>query len=154
MSGRAGRPQYDKEGEALVIAKKPESVYWLMERYILSDSEDIYSKLAAKPALRRNILGLIASNVVSNIEELLNFFEKTFYGYQFDAVLLEGKIREIIEQRSQNSAIVGINSSTPDYFYFIRIHINCYVILYRYLLSIGARNVLEFPPHLHPLPRR
>ena len=97
MVGRAGRPQFDTEGESVLIAKRPESVYWLMERYILRDPEDIYSKLAAEPALRRNILGLIASNVVNNIPELLNFFDKTFYGFQFEAVLLEGKIRKIID---------------------------------------------------------
>ncbi|MHA2305720.1 MAG: DEAD/DEAH box helicase [Candidatus Hodarchaeales archaeon] len=97
MMGRAGRPQFDKEGEAILLAKKPEVLDWLMDRYINRDAEDIYSKLAAKPALRRNILGLIASRVVSNVSELLNFFEKTFYGYQFEAVFLEGKIREVVD---------------------------------------------------------
>ncbi|PWI47018.1 hypothetical protein CEE45_14035 [Candidatus Heimdallarchaeota archaeon B3_Heim] len=97
MSGRAGRPQYDTEGEAILIAKQPHSVRWLMDRYILKDSEAVYSKLAAMPALRRSILGLIASKVIPDIDELLNFFEKTFYGFQYEAVLLEGKIREVID---------------------------------------------------------
>lgn len=97
MAGRAGRPQFDKEGESILLAKKFEALDWLMDRYINRDAEDIYSKLAAKPALRRNILGLIASRVVSNVSDLLNFFEKTFYGYQFEAVFLEGKIREVID---------------------------------------------------------
>ena len=35
MSGRAGRPQYDTEGEAILIAKQPHSVQFLMDRYIL-----------------------------------------------------------------------------------------------------------------------
>ena len=97
MAGRAGRPQFDKEGESILLAKKFEVLDWLMDRYINRDAEDIYSKLAAKPALRRNILGLIASRVVSNVSDLLNFFEKTFYGYQFEAVFLEGKIREVVD---------------------------------------------------------
>lgn len=97
MAGRAGRPQFDKEGESILLAKKFEALDWLMDRYINRDAEDIYSKLAAKPALRRNILGLIASRVVSNVSDLLNFFEKTFYGYQFEAVFLEGKIREVVD---------------------------------------------------------
>ncbi|MHA2225814.1 MAG: DEAD/DEAH box helicase [Candidatus Hodarchaeales archaeon] len=97
MSGRAGRPQFDSEGEAILLAKQARVVGWLMDRYILRDSEAIYSKLAAKPALRRNILGLIASKVVQTVSDLLHFFEKTFYGFQFEAVLLEGKIREIID---------------------------------------------------------
>ncbi len=97
MIGRAGRPQFDKEGEAILLAKGHDVLDWLMDRYINRDAEDIYSKLAAKPALRRNILGLITSRVVKTIPELLNFFEKTFYGYQFEAVFLEGKIREVID---------------------------------------------------------
>ncbi|MHA2245078.1 MAG: DEAD/DEAH box helicase [Candidatus Hodarchaeales archaeon] len=97
MLGRAGRPQFDTEGEAILLAKKAETVNWLMDRYIHRDPEAMYSKLAAKPALRRAILGLIASKVVSTVSDLLQFFEKTFYGFQFEAVFLEGKIREVID---------------------------------------------------------
>ncbi|MFX1538956.1 MAG: DEAD/DEAH box helicase, partial [Promethearchaeota archaeon] len=97
MSGRAGRPQYDNEGEALLLAKQDRAVNWLMDRYILREPEAVYSKLAAKPALRRAILGLIASKVVLTVPDLLEFFEKTFYGFQFEAVFLEGKIREVVD---------------------------------------------------------
>ncbi|MFX1282346.1 MAG: DEAD/DEAH box helicase [Promethearchaeota archaeon] len=97
MSGRAGRPQFDNEGESILLAKQPRAVSWLMDRYILRDPEAVYSKLAAKPALRRAVLGLIASKVVGTIPDLLHFFEKTFYGFQFEAVFLEGKIREVVD---------------------------------------------------------
>ena len=97
MSGRAGRPQYDNEGEAILLAKQARAVNWLMDRYIHRDPEAVYSKLAAKPALRKSILGLIASKVVRTVPDLLHFFEKTFYGFQFEAIFLEGKIREVID---------------------------------------------------------
>ena len=97
MSGRAGRPQFDNEGEALLLAKQDRTVNWLMDRYILREPEAVYSKLAAKPALRRATLGLIASKVVLTVPDLLQFFEKTFYGFQFEAVFLEGKIREVVD---------------------------------------------------------
>ena len=97
MAGRGGRPQYDTEGEAVVIAKQPHNVQWLMDRYILNEPESVYSKLAAMPALRRSILGLITSQVIRDVPQLLEFFEKTFYGFQYEAVLLEGKIREVID---------------------------------------------------------
>lgn len=97
MIGRAGRPQFDTEGESLLLAKKEGTAGWLLDRYIRSGPETIYSKLAAKPALRRNILGLIASEVVENLPELGEFFEKTFYGFQFEASLLENKIREVVD---------------------------------------------------------
>ncbi|MHA2319359.1 MAG: DEAD/DEAH box helicase [Candidatus Hodarchaeales archaeon] len=97
MVGRAGRPQFDTEGEALLIAKKTDTVQWLMDRYVLNDSEAIYSKLSAMPALRRSILGLIASKITNNVTELFNFMEKTFYGFQYEAVFLEEKIREVLD---------------------------------------------------------
>ena len=97
MIGRAGRPQFDTEGEALLIAKKSDTVQWLMDRYVLNDSEAIYSKLSAMPALRRSILGLIASKITNNVTELFNFMEKTFYGFQYEAVFLEEKIREVLD---------------------------------------------------------
>ncbi|MHA1444948.1 MAG: helix-hairpin-helix domain-containing protein, partial [Candidatus Hodarchaeales archaeon] len=97
MAGRAGRPQFDTEGEALLIAKNTDTVQWLMDRYVLNDSEAIYSKLSAMPALRRSILGLIASKITNNVSELFNFMEKTFYGFQYEAVFLEEKIREVLD---------------------------------------------------------
>ncbi|MFW9853946.1 MAG: DEAD/DEAH box helicase [Candidatus Thorarchaeota archaeon] len=97
MCGRAGRPQFDTEGESLLLAKKEGTAGWLLDRYIRSGPETIYSKLAAKPALRRNILGLIASKVVDNLPELGEFFEKTFYGFQFEVSLLVDKIRDVVD---------------------------------------------------------
>lgn len=97
MVGRAGRPQFDKQGESILLAKQQNAVSWLMERYINNEPEAVYSKLAAKPALRRCILGLISSEVVSTVYELLEFFDKTFYGYQFEAIFLENKIREVLD---------------------------------------------------------
>ncbi|MHA1979252.1 MAG: DEAD/DEAH box helicase [Candidatus Hodarchaeales archaeon] len=110
MGGRAGRPQYDTEGEAILIAKKPHNVQWLMDRYILKSPEAVYSKLAAMPALRRSILGLIASKVIHDLEELLQFFEKTFYGFQYEAVLLEGKIREVVDMLIVSEMIDPLNA--------------------------------------------
>ena len=46
MSGRAGRPQYDKEGVALLIASSEDEQDFLMEDYILSNPERIDSRLA------------------------------------------------------------------------------------------------------------
>lgn len=97
MVGRAGRPQFDTEGESILLAKKEGTAGWLLDRYVRSGPETIYSKLNAKPALRRNILGIIASKVVENLHELSEFFEKTFYGFQYEASLLVNKIREVVD---------------------------------------------------------
>ena len=52
MCGRAGRPRYDKFGEAVLIAKKEEDIKELADAYFLSEPEAIVSKLGAEPALR------------------------------------------------------------------------------------------------------
>jgi len=62
MMGRAGRPKYDKFGEAILIAKTPFMIDELKERYILNESEPIYSKLSIERALRTHILAAIASD--------------------------------------------------------------------------------------------
>jgi len=64
MMGRAGRPKYDSIGEAILLAKGIEMVDELKERYILQDTEPIYSKLSIERALRTHILAAIASGFV------------------------------------------------------------------------------------------
>ncbi|MHA1447568.1 MAG: DEAD/DEAH box helicase [Candidatus Heimdallarchaeaceae archaeon] len=53
QSGRAGRPQYDKEGDAIVIAKNEFDATSLYQTYITGEVEDIESRIAAEPALRK-----------------------------------------------------------------------------------------------------
>lgn len=97
MAGRAGRPQFDTEGESLIIARKNRDIDSLMDRFLLNDVEVIESKLAAEPALRKVILGLIASKSANTFPELMAFFDHTFYGYQYEAYLLEERIRYMLE---------------------------------------------------------
>ncbi|MBI4017560.1 MAG: hypothetical protein HY366_01295, partial [Candidatus Aenigmarchaeota archaeon] len=82
MAGRAGRPRYDKEGEAIVLAKSAREAQELVERYINGTPEEIYSKLSVEPTLRTHVLSLIATHVSSE-EALKEFFERTFFVHQF-----------------------------------------------------------------------
>jgi len=92
MAGRSGRPKYDSYGEAIIISN-PEDKEYLIENYIKGESENIYSKLAVEPVLRTYVLSLIASNFVSSKKDLINFFKKTFWAYQFEDM---GKIEYIL----------------------------------------------------------
>jgi len=83
MSGRAGRPQYDDYGEALLIAKSPAEQDYLMEDFILANPERIDSRLAQESALRGHTLAAIASDYVHSDSALLDFFGETFYGYNY-----------------------------------------------------------------------
>ncbi|MBD3172781.1 DEAD/DEAH box helicase [Candidatus Bathyarchaeota archaeon] len=83
MSGRAGRPQYDKEGVALLIASSEDEQDYLMEDYILSNPERIDSRLAQESALRGHTLAAISADYAQTEEGLLDFFGSTFYGYNY-----------------------------------------------------------------------
>ncbi|RLE39638.1 hypothetical protein DRJ17_00380 [Candidatus Woesearchaeota archaeon] len=83
MSGRAGRPKYEKIGEAVAIASTEHERKEIIKRYINGYPEDIYSKLAVEPVLRTYVLSLIATGVVSTKKEMLNFFSRTFWAHQF-----------------------------------------------------------------------
>lgn len=83
MTGRAGRPKYDKFGEAITLANTKEEADDLVERFIRGKPEAIYSKLAVEPVLRTYLLSLIAAHFVNTKKEITDFFERTFWAYQY-----------------------------------------------------------------------
>lgn len=95
MCGRAGRPKYDKEGEAICVAISENEKEKLYEKYVLGEPEDIYSKLAVEPVLRTYLLSLIAANFVNTKKKIIDFFEKTFWAHQFVDM---GKLEIIIDK--------------------------------------------------------
>ncbi len=109
QSGRAGRPRFDKVGESIAIAStKPEKAE-IKRRYIKGKPEEIYSKLGVEPVLRIYVLSLVATGFASSKQELLEFFEKTFFGYQYEDI------------KSIEALIIKILDMLED-FEFIRMH--------------------------------
>ncbi|MGM5481761.1 MAG: helicase-related protein [Nanobdellota archaeon] len=83
MAGRAGRPGMEEFGEAILVAGKQDEVEQLTENYIHGIVEDIHSKLAVEPVLRTYILSLVATDIITTKQELIDFFSETFYAKQF-----------------------------------------------------------------------
>ncbi|MBI2135234.1 hypothetical protein HYU09_04540 [Candidatus Woesearchaeota archaeon] len=83
MAGRAGRPKFDNEGQAICVAISENDKKNLHEKYVLGEPEEIYSKLAVEPVLRTYLLSLIAANFVNTKKQIIDFFGKTFWAYQF-----------------------------------------------------------------------
>lgn len=120
MSGRAGRPQYDSEGNSYLIAKTMDEAYDLKERYVEGEVEPTTSKLVDnKDAIFKQIIAQIASGLSKNIDELSDFFEKTLYGYQmknnpsmaaFASDSIKWEIEAALEFLLQN----GIVKATPE----------------------------------------
>jgi helicase len=94
--GRAGRPKYDKFGEAMLIARNPDEAEWLMENYVLAQPEKLWSKLAAERVLRPHVLSTIAAGYAHSEEGLYDFFARTFYAHQYGPRLIKGKIGDIL----------------------------------------------------------
>ncbi len=97
MCGRAGRPKYDKYGEAILFAKDIDEIDDLIEEYFLSEPEAIESKLGSEPALRMHVLASVATGHVDTEEDLLAFFNRTFYAFTGDVSQIHGKIREVLD---------------------------------------------------------
>ncbi len=97
MSGRAGRPKFDVEGQAIALAGNDRDEIY--KRYILGKPESIYSKIAAEPALRTYLLSLISTKFVKTRKEIFEFFSRTFWAHQFrDMEKLESILWRILRQ--------------------------------------------------------
>lgn len=97
MCGRAGRPRFDRYGEAVLVARDADERSALLETYLLGENETILSKLGTEPAMRSHVLALIATKAASSIEELERFFQSTFLAHQTDARYLGETIMSIVD---------------------------------------------------------
>ncbi|MDH5782233.1 MAG: DEAD/DEAH box helicase [Candidatus Bathyarchaeota archaeon] len=97
MAGRAGRPRYDKVGEALLLAKTEDEQDYLLESYVLAKPERIWSKLAVERVLRSHVLATIAADFAHTEQGIFDFFGKTFYAYQYEAKAIRGVITKILK---------------------------------------------------------
>lgn len=115
FSGRAGRPGYDEVGYAVSIAKKEAEREMLFSRYIMGVPEKIYSRLSSERHVRIQTLALIATRAAESVKELLRFFERTFFGYQYGVVGVKDKILralDFLERHGMVEVVDGALSAT------------------------------------------
>ena len=96
MCGRAGRPRYDKFGEAILIARTEDEQDYLLKNYPLAEPERIWSKLGAEKVLRPHVLATVATRFATSESGLERFFAKTFYAFQYDPKMIKGKLGDIL----------------------------------------------------------
>ena len=104
-AGRAGRPQYDDYGEAVLMAKSLSEQNTLYERFIIATPEPITSKLGTESALRIHVLSSIAAGYVHDINGMFEFINQTFLAYQRQGLNLLDLISQIFEFLHQNGFI-------------------------------------------------
>jgi helicase len=109
QAGRAGRPRYDKEGDAITIAKDRSQRDQIFYNYILADTEPIYSKLGRQSALRMHLLAAIATQFVRDTEGMYKFIESTFYAYQTDKFTIKKEVDTALDFLLKNDLIEQID---------------------------------------------
>ncbi len=80
LCGRAGRPQYDKYGESIIVGNGNAEA--LIDYYINGEPESIASKITEDRSLRTHVLGVVVANPGIKKEEILTFFLQTLGGQQ------------------------------------------------------------------------
>jgi len=80
LCGRAGRPQYDDYGEAIIVGNG--NTKDLIDYYINGEPEPIISKITDDKSLRTHILSVIVTHPGIKKDEILEFFLQTLGGLQ------------------------------------------------------------------------
>jgi helicase len=96
--GRAGRPKYDKFGNAITLAGTDSEREFLIEKYVNGEVEPIHSRLGVEPVLRSHILSGIASGFTRTEKALMEFFRSTFFGCQYGMEGFDVRIMRILKR--------------------------------------------------------
>ncbi|MGD8431833.1 MAG: DEAD/DEAH box helicase, partial [Nitrosopumilaceae archaeon] len=80
LCGRAGRPQYDKYGESIIVGNGNGEE--ITEFYINGEPEPIESKITDDKSLRTHTLSVIVTNPGIKKDDILDFFMQTLGGLQ------------------------------------------------------------------------
>ena len=91
LCGRAGRPQYDDFGEAIIVGNANSDD--LEEYYINGEPEPISSNLTGDKGLRVHALSLISTTPGIKSEEIVDFFSRTLSGFQERKATMKFKIQ-------------------------------------------------------------
>jgi len=93
MAGRAGRPQYDPYGEAIIMDLDEDEV----KRYLRGDLEEVISKLRIERALRIHVLATIASGYARTVDDVAKFFSNTLLAIDYSERSIVKNIRNVVK---------------------------------------------------------
>ncbi len=103
MMGRAGRPTYDKEGTAIIIARTEREYDFIKEKYIDGDLEPVIPSIGDPEEVAKFVLALSCLNIYNKKEKIQSFFEKTFTSFLGED--LEDKVDSAIDNLVENELI-------------------------------------------------
>ena len=109
MAGRAGRPKYDRVGEAILIARTLDEAEYLMEEYVRAQPERILSRLSSERALRSQLLAEIASGLASTKSDLRETLNHTLFAVQGDLLHILRLMERVLGELVKNGFIEEID---------------------------------------------
>ncbi|MEM2100104.1 MAG: DEAD/DEAH box helicase [Thermoproteota archaeon] len=115
MAGRAGRPKYDKYGEAVIYARSENDVDYLFARYVDSAAEKITSKLGLGTYFSTAILACVASRIATDVKGIVEVFRNTLYHVQ-KGKGVSTRVKRVLKILMEDGLIVernGFLEATP-----------------------------------------
>lgn len=107
MAGRAGRPKYDTSGEAILLARSEAERDFLLEEYVLSKPERVWSKLGAASSLRSHILATITMGLAHSQEDVFDYLERSFCAYQYGINSFRSAVLESLEMLTSEGMVTS-----------------------------------------------
>ncbi len=95
LCGRAGRPQYDREGEAIAFYDRDPQEFF--DVYVRSPPEPIEGHLLQSDEVDFQTLASIASGYEDTLEGIVQFFKLSFSGYKASYDFVEGKVKSSLD---------------------------------------------------------
>ena len=105
MMGRAGRPRYDKEGNAIIVARNEGELDIIDEKYFSGEVEPITSKFNNEIAIRKYTLNLFCLGIYDKEDKISDFFDETFM--HFSDIEVYDKIEDAVSFLEENDFILG-----------------------------------------------
>ncbi len=109
LCGRAGRPQYDTSGEAIIISESGVNAEDLYDHYVLGSPEPLRSQLSSDNTIRFHLLSNIATVPGMKKPEIHDLFSRTLFARQYRGATVELKVESALEYLEQEELIKSRN---------------------------------------------
>ncbi|MDQ3836802.1 MAG: helix-hairpin-helix domain-containing protein, partial [Thermoproteota archaeon] len=110
LCGRAGRPQYDTTGEAIIVTESGANADELYDHYVLGSPEPIRSQLSSDSAIRFHLLSSIATVPGMKKPEIHDLFSRTLFARQYMSSTIERKVESALEYLEQEDLVKSRNN--------------------------------------------
>src|ERR687893_204864 len=109
LCGRAGRPQYDTTGEAIIVSESGVNAEDLYDHYVLGSPEPIRSQLSSDSAIRFHLLSNIATVPGMKKHEIHDLFSRTLFARQYRGTTVKLKVESALEYLEQEDLVRSRN---------------------------------------------